>query len=279
MTKLTGRYIEIEMFPLNFYEYLDMRKFLNKEVNQNLYVEFENYIREGGFPKALDYESKEDKINYVKSVVTQIYDKDIRKNNKIRDAELFEQIQKFVIDNFSSKISITSIQRELKKRGSNVERRTIRRYIDILVKAKILYPCEPFDIKSKKSVFGGEKQYYLSDLSIYFALSTNSEINYGPSLENIVFTYLKGKGYNISVGSIGELEIDFIARKDFLNYYYIQVSRSLMDEKTSEREYRPFYKIKDVHPCYIFTMDPLPGQKDGIKEINILDFMSTNSNL
>lgn len=186
MTKLTGRYIEIEMFPLNFYEYLDMRKFLNKEVNQNLYVEFENYIREGGFPKALDYESKEDKINYVKSVVTQIYDKDIRKNNKIRDAELFEQIQKFVIDNFSSKISITSIQRELKKRGSNVERRTIRRYIDILVKAKILYPCEPFDIKSKKSVFGGEKQYYLSDLSIYFALSTNSEINYGPSLENIV---------------------------------------------------------------------------------------------
>lgn len=279
MTKLTGRYIEIEMLPLNFYEYLDMKRFLKKTVDQNLYAEFDNFIREGGFPKTLAYDNIQDKLNYVRNVVSQIYDKDIHKNNKIRDGELFEEIQKFVIDNYGSKISIVSIQNELKKRGSSVERKTIRRYIDMLVKAKILYPCQPFDIKSKKAVFGGEKKYYLSDLGIYFALSTNSAINYGASLENIVFTYLKGKGYDISVGSIGGLEIDFIARKDFLDYYFIQVSRSLTDEKTAEREYRPFYKIKDVHPCYIFTMDPLPGQKDGIKEINILDFMSKNSSL
>src|SRR5574344_2773159 len=85
MTKLTGRYIEFEMFPLNFYEYLSMKKFLGQPTNHNLYAEFENFIREGGFPKTLEYESQEDKMNYVKSVVTQIYDKDIHKNNKIRD--------------------------------------------------------------------------------------------------------------------------------------------------------------------------------------------------
>jgi len=277
MTKLTGRYIEIEMFPLNFYEYLDMKKFLKKPINPNLYVEMDSFIREGGFPKALEYDNSEDKMSYVRNVVSQIFEKDIHKNNKIRDEELFEEIQKFVVDNYSSKISITSIQKELKKRGVSVERKTIKRYVDLLVKAKIIYSCERFDIKSKKSVFGGEKKYYLSDLSIYFALSTDSRINYGPSLENIAFTYLKSKGYQISFGSIGELEIDFIARKDFQDYYYVQVSRSLIDENTAEREYRPFYKIKDLHPCYILTMDPLPGQKDGIKELNILDFMSKNS--
>lgn len=279
MTKLTGRYIEIEMLPLNFYEYLDMKKFLNKTINSNLYIEFDNYIREGGFPKALEFDNNEDKLTYVRNVVSQIFDKDIHKNNKIRDNELFDEIQKFVVDNYGSKISTVSIQKELRKNKIAVTRRTISRYIDMMTKAKILYQCEPFDIRTKRTIFQGEKKYYLSDLSIFFALSTDSRINYSSSIENIVFTYLKSKGYELSIGSIGTLEIDFIARKSFQDYFYIQVSRSLTDPETADREYRPFYKIKDVHPCYIFTMDPLPGGKDGIKEINIIDFMSKNMDL
>ena len=278
-TKLTGRYIEIEMLPLSFYEYVDMKKFLNKKVNENIYLEFEEYVRNGGFPKSLYYDSYEEKMMYTSNVINQIFEKDIKVNNRINDRNLFEVIEKFIVNNFGAVISIKNIQDYLKKQVKvNVDRRTIKRYIDILEKAKIIYPCELFDIKSK-SVLKGDKKYYLADLSIYFALNTDNRINYGSVLENVMFSYLKSKGYSLSVGYIGELECDFIARKNFDDYYYIQVSMSIADEKVEEREYRPFYKIKDMYPRYLFTMDLLQQRRDGIKHLNIVDFIYNNKDL
>ena len=102
MTKLTGRYIEIEMLPLNFYEYVDMKKFLNKKIDTNIYREFEEFIREGGFPGSLKYDTYEDKLLYTRSIIEQIFNKDIRNHKKIKDKSLFEVIQKFVIGNFGS---------------------------------------------------------------------------------------------------------------------------------------------------------------------------------
>ena len=278
-TKLTGRYIEIEMLPLSFYEYVDMKKFLNKKVNENIYLEFEEYVRNGGFPKSLYYDSYEEKMIYTSNVINQIFEKDIKVSNRINDRNLFEVIEKFIVNNFGAVISIKNIQDYLKRQVKvNVDRRTIKRYIDILEKAKIIYPCELFDIKSK-SVLKGDKKYYLADLSIYFALNTDNRINYGPVLENVMFSYLKSKGYSLSVGYIGELECDFIARKNFDDYYYIQVSMSIADEKVEEREYRPFYKIKDMYPRYLFTMDLLQQRRDGIKHLNIVDFIYNNKDL
>ena len=278
-TKLTGRYIEIEMLPLSFYEYIDMKKFLNKKVNENIYLEFEEYVRNGGFPKSLYYDSYEEKMMYTSNVINQIFEKDIKVNNRINDRNLFEVIEKFIVNNFGAVISIKNIQDYLKKQVKvNVDRRTIKRYIDILEKAKIIYPCDLFDIKSK-SVLKGDKKYYLADLSIYFALNTDNRINYGSVLENVMFSYLKSKGYSLSVGYIGELECDFIARKNFDDHYYIQVSMSIADEKVEEREYRPFYKIKDMYPRYLFTMDLLQQRRDGIKHLNIVDFIYNNKDL
>lgn len=278
-TKLTGRYIEIEMLPLSFYEYTDMKKFLNKKVNENIYLEFEEYVRNGGFPKSLYYDSYEEKMLYTSNVINQIFEKDIKVSNRINDRNLFEVIEKFIVNNFGAVISIKNIQDYLKKQVKvNVDRRTIKRYIDILEKAKIIYPCELFDIKSK-SVLKGDKKYYLADLSIYFALNTDNRINYGSVLENVMFAYLKSKGYSLSVGYIGELECDFIARKNFDDYYYIQVSMSIADEKVEEREYRPFYKIKDMYPRYLFTMDLLQQRRDGIKHLNMVDFIYNNKEL
>ena len=278
-TKLTGRYIEIEMLPLSFYEYTDMKKFLNKKVNENIYLEFEEYVRNGGFPKSLYYDSYEEKMLYTSNVINQIFEKDIKVSNRINDRNLFEVIEKFIVNNFGAVISIKNIQDYLKKQVKvNVDRRTIKRYIDILEKAKIIYPCELFDIKSK-SVLKGDKKYYLADLSIYFALNTDNRINYGPVLKNVMFSYLKSKGYSLSVAYIGELECDFIARKNFDDYYYIQVSMSIADEKVEEREYRPFYKIKDMYPRYLFTMDLLQQRRDGIKHLNMVDFIYNNKEL
>ena len=276
-TKLTGRYIEIEMLPLNFYEYVDMKRFLGKEVNNNIYREFEEFIRDGGFPGSLKYDNYEDKLLYTKNVIEQIFEKDIKNHKKIKDKDLFEVIQKYIINNFGSLISIGNIYDYLTKiEKINIDRRTIKNYIEILENAKIIYPCELFDIKSKK-VLNGEKKYYLADLSIYFALNTDNRINYGPVLENVLFSYLKSKNYKLSVGKIGNLECDFIARKGNDEYFYIQVTKNIDDKKTEEREYKPFYEIKEMYPRYLFVAD-LIFQKniDGINNVNIVDFIYNN---
>lgn len=279
VTKLTGRYIEIEMMTLSFYEYVDMKRFLNKNVNENIYLEFEEYIRNGGFPKSLYYDSYDEKITYTSSVINQIFDKDIKTSNKIKDKALFERIEKFVINNFGAVISIKNIYNYLKDEVKiNVDRRTIKRYLDILEKAKIIYSCELFDIKSK-SILKGEKKYYLADLSIYYSQNTDNRINYGPVLENVMYSYLKSKNYKLSVGYIGKLECDFIARANYDDYYYIQVSKDISNKDTEEREYRPFYMIKELYPRYLFTMDMLLQKRDGVNHVNIVDFIYNNKNL
>ena len=279
VTKLTGRYIEIEMMTLSFYEYVDMKRFLGKEVNENIYIEFEEYIRNGGFPKSLYYDNYEDKILYTESVINQIFEKDIKTNNKIKDKDLFIRIEKYVINNFGARISTRNIYNYLKDvEKINIDRRTIERYLNILENAKIIYPCELFDMKSKE-VLKGEKKYYLADLSIYYSLNTDNRINYGPVLENIIYTYLKSKNYKLSVGRIGKLECDFIARLNYDDYYYIQVSKDISNKETEEREYKPFYMIKELYPRYLFTMDLLLQKRDGINHVNIVDFLYNNKTL
>lgn len=279
ITKLTGRYIEIEMMTLSFYEYVDMKRFLGKQVNENIYLEFEEYIRNGGFPKSLFYDNYEEKILYTSSVVNQIFEKDIKTGNRINDKALFERIQKFVINNFGAVISVKNIYNYLSKEAKiNVDRRTIKKYLDILEKAKIIYPCDLFDIKSK-TVLKGEKKYYLADLSIYYSQNTDNRINYGPVLENVMYAYLRSKNYKLSVGYIGKLECDFIARENYDDYYYIQVSKDISNKETEEREYKPFYMIKEMYPRYLFTMDMLLQKRDGIKHVNIVDFIYNNRNL
>ncbi|MBQ8472377.1 MAG: ATP-binding protein [Bacilli bacterium] len=280
ITKLTGRHIEFEMLPLNFYEYVDMKRFMNKEINSNIYHEFEEFIRFGGFPGAMYYDNYEDKLLYTKNVIEQIFDKDIKKYKKIKNKKLFEIIKKFVVNNFGSVISITSIYDYLTKdQKIIIDRRTIKKYIEVLENAKIIYPCEVFDIKSKK-VLDGNKKYYLADLSIYYALNTDNRINYGPVLENVLFSYLKSKNYSLSVGKIGKLECDFIARRGVDEYFYIQVTKNMDDKKTEEREYKPFFEIKELYPRYLFVADFIFQKNiDGIKNVNIIDFIYNNEDL
>lgn len=279
-TKLTGRYIEIELLPLNFYEYIDMKKYLNKTVDSNIYHEFEEYIRDGGFPGSLMYDNHEDKVLYTKNIINQIFEKDIKKHKKIQDKELFEIIEKYVVNNFGAIISIGNIYKYLTESLKlNVDRRTIKNYIKLLENAKILYPCDLFDMKSKITL-DGDKKYYLADLSIYYALNTDNRINYGPVLENVLYTYLKSHNYSLSVGRIGDLECDFIARRGVDEYFYLQIAKNIQDEKTAEREYKPFYEIKEMYPRYLFLADIiLQKNVDGINNVNIIDFICENKDL
>ena len=176
-------------------------------------------------------------------------------------------------------ISASSIQKYYNSINISLDIRTIEKYIKVLSDAKVIYPCNTFDIKSKISL-SGEKKYYLADLSIYFLYNTDNRINYGPVLENILHNYLISKGYSLSVGKIGKLEVDFIARYQNDNYFYIQVSKNIDDDKTAEREYKPFYDIKDMYPRYLFLLDLIIKDNiDGIKNVNIAKFIANNQDL
>ena len=274
-TKLTGRYIEFELFTLNFQEYEDMKRFYQKSIDSNPLVELNNYILEGGFPRTVLYDDILEKRIYVESVVKEIFEKDIRKQVKIKNREVFELVRQFVINNFGATISLNSLHDAMRRNGMQIGKATVSKYIQTLIDAKILYECTRFDMKSKRSL-NGEKKYYLCDMGFYYALNTDNRINYGPALENIVFTYSKSQGYAISVGRIGKLECDFILRDLEMNYYYVQVAYTIaLSRETEDREYRSLETIKDNYPKYVMTTDFLIQKRNGIKHVNLMNFMQS----
>ena len=269
VTKLTGRYLEFEIFPLTFDEYIGMKQFLKLPVDVSTEAEFDKYIIEGGFPKALSYDDPEDKRTYINGIIAEIFEKDIRKRVKIRNVSVFNIVQRYIINNFGSTTSLTNILEDLHKAGSDITRETLNRYIQVLIDAKIIHKCERFDLKSRRSI-SGEQKYYLADLGFYFATNTDNRINYGPVLENITYIYAKSKGYDVSVGRIGKLECDFIVRKQMMQYAYIQVAMTILSSiETENREYRPLESIRDNYPKYVITRDSLIQMRNGITHVNI----------
>ena len=175
-------------------------------------------------------------------------------------------------------MSINNIVDALRKNGNLISKATVSRYIQALLDAKIIYECSRYDMKSKKSI-KGEKKYYLADLSFYYALNTENQMNYGPCLENIVYIYAKSLDYSISIGRIGKLECDFILCDYDMNYAYVQVTYTIMlSKETENREFRPLEQIKNNYPKYVATTDYLLQKRNGIKHINIIEFMKNHEN-
>ena len=278
ITKLTGRYLEFELFTLSFEEYEQIKRFYGKPTNPNLSVELNQYIIEGGFPRTVQIDDLAAKRTYVTGVVNEIFEKDIRRRVKIKDKAAFETVRNYVINNFGATTSINSLTKALEKSGLRITRATVAKYITALVDAKILYECNRFDMKSKKAL-AGEKKYYLADLSFYFAGNTDNRINFGPVLENIVYVYSRSLDYSVSVGRIGKLECDFILRNNENEYSYVQVAYTIMQSKETEnREYRPLESVNDNYAKYVATTDYMLQKRNGIKHINLMEFMIKESN-
>jgi predicted AAA+ superfamily ATPase len=278
MTKLTGRYIEFEMFPLSFEEYEGIKKYYGKEIASDRQEELQNYILEGGFPRTIQLDNMAAKRRYVESTINEIFEKDIRRRLKIRNKSTFETVQKYIINNFGETTSLKSLKKAIEQTGTSISEATIARYVRALLDAKILYECPRFDMKSKKSL-SGEKKYYLADTSFYFAQNTDNRINYGPVLENIIYVYARSHDYSVSVGRIGKLECDFILRDSEMHYSYVQVAYTIaLSKDTEDREYRPLESIRDNYPKYVVTADSLLQQRNGIEHINLVDFMRSGKN-
>lgn len=272
-TKLTGRYINVDMYPLTYEEYIGMKRFLKIPLSNDL-EELTNFIYDGGFPYTLKIRTKEAKKQYIENLIDEIFQKDIKTRLKIRNKVAFNAIMEYFISNFGSSTNLTNIVKDLNNRGLKLKIETASKYIEALEKAKILIRCDRFDMKSRKSLLG-DKKYYLTDLSFYYAARTDQRINYGPVLENIVHNYALTHGYKISVGRYGNFECDFILRDKQNDYAYIQVAYTILDsEKTEEREYRPLEMIAaDNYPRYIMTTDELIQKRNGIIHVNLMKFM------
>lgn len=275
-TKLTGRYLNFETFTLDFSEYLEMKRFFKKKIDQDIYVGFEEYILNGGFPKTIEFDDIQARQTYTRGIISEIFEKDVKTRKRISNVPVYERVQSFLLNNYSAPFSLSNLLECLEKEGYKTKATTVRGYIEDLKKAKIIYECNRFDLKSKKSL-RREQKYYLSDLAIYFAMNTDNRLSYGPSLENMVYLYLASQDYQISIGKIGKLECDFITRNTSGDYAYIQVTYTMQGEdikateRIKEREYRPFRKIRDGYPRYIVSLDRFRDQQEGVHHINAID--------
>ncbi|MCD8397816.1 MAG: ATP-binding protein [Lachnospiraceae bacterium] len=275
ITKLTGRYLEFELFTLSYDEYLQFKQFYQKPILPNPTMEFNRYILEGGFPRMIAIDDDRAKQTYVAGVIQEIFEKDIRRRIKVKDIATFDAVRDYLINNFGATTSIKSLTDALVKNGIKTTRATVSKYVQALTDAKILYECNRFDMKSKKSLAGAIK-YYLADLSLYFSRNTDNRINYGPALENIVYLYARSLDYAISVGRIGKLECDFIFRSPAGDYSYMQVAYTiLLSQETEDREYRPLEEIRDNYTKYVGTTDYMLQKRNGIRHINLIDHMAS----
>ena len=274
VTKLTGRYIEFNILPLSFEEYIGFKNFFGKSISGDNLTELRSYILEGGFPYVVRLNSLNDKRTYVQSLIDEIYEKDVKRRVRIRNRAAFDAVMRYIVNNFGATTSIQNIVDDFAKTGVSIKKETVNRYIGALISAKIIMPCERFDMKSRRSI-SGEKKFYLSDLSFYYAYNTDNRINFGPVLENIVYTYAASRDYMISVGRIGRLECDFILRDNEMNYSYVQVAYTILESREAEdREYRALESIKnDNYPKYLLTTDTLLQKRNGIIHANLIEFI------
>ncbi|MCR6546966.1 ATP-binding protein [Dehalobacterium formicoaceticum] len=269
-TLLSGRYVEIKMQPLSFKEYLD---FTENDKICNLQEKFNQYLKYGGLPTVVDLMDNPDTIGpFLEGIYNTVLIKDVIKRNGVRDAALLESILKFIAANIGSIVSTKKISDYLTSSGRKTTSDTIDNYLRMLENAFIIYKANRYDLKGKMFLKTLEK-YYIVDMGIRNQLAGLRNTDYGHILENLVYLELLRRGYDVTIGKVGKLEVDFVATKADEKIYY-QVSATILDEKTRERELRPLESISDNYPKYILTMDQTVfNDYSGIKVKNIIDFL------
>ena len=269
-TLLSGRYVEIKMQPLSFKEYIE---FLDSDKEMNLPEKFNQYLEYGGLPTIVELLDNPDTIGpFLEGIYNTVLMKDVIERNGVRDAALLESILKFIAANIGSIVSTKKISDYLTSSGRKTTSDTIDNYLKMLENAFIIYKANRYDLKGKMFLKTLEK-YYIVDIGIRNKLIGLRNTDYGHVLENIVYLELLRRGYEVTIGKIGSLEVDFVASKPNEKIYY-QVSATIMDEKTRERELRPLESISDNYPKYILTMDQTVfNDYSGIRVKNIIDFL------
>lgn len=270
-TLLSGRYIEIKMYPLSFKEFL----IFNNYDDMNIEDKFNEYLKYGGLPAITLIKNNDELVlSYLNDIYNSIVKKDIIDRNNLKNTTLLENIIKYLANNIGSPISSTKISNYLNsnKITPNCNHQTIDNYLNMLEKSYIIYKADRTDIKDK-SVLKTLGKYYISDTGIRNIILGFRNINEGHLLENVVYLELLRRGYKVSIGKNYEYEVDFVAENPN-EIIYLQVSLSISDEKVRDREIRSLENIKDNYEKIILTMDKTINQDfNGIKVTNIIDWL------
>ena len=269
-TLISGRYVEIKMLPLSFKEYLSV--FDEKTDKQEKLLD---YFKYGALPQTTILFNKDPDLvdSYLEGVFSTVIYKDIMQRKNINNKLLLDSIIKYIFNNIGSSISTKKISDTLTSMSRSTSNHTVENYISALVEAFLIYKVDRFDAKGKEILASGYK-YYTVDLGFRTCLlGKKAGQDMGHMLENIVYLELLRRGYKVYTGKVDNLEIDFVAEnKNGLEYY--QVSLTIRDEKTLERELRPLQKTNDFYPKYLLTMDrDLETDYNGIRKINVIDWL------
>ena len=265
-TLLSGRYVEIKMLPLSFKEYISYIG--DGDINKK-YVD---YVTKSSFPYTLMLDNMKEIRMYLDGLYNAVIVNDIADRKDISDIVMLKDIIKFMADNIGNLCSSTSISNTMTSNGRKISVPTVEKYLDALVESFVLYKASRYDIKGKKYLTTGSK-YYLSDVGLRYYLLGSNNVDEGRVLENVVYLELIRRGYVVYIGKNDDNEVDFVAVNDRGIEYY-QVSLSVKDGKTLERELKPLNNINDHNSKYLLTTDYTPyTSHNGIKQINVFDWL------
>lgn len=271
-TLLSGRYVEIEMLPLSFYEFVsaldEARSKLSNAEKFNLYITYSS------FPFVSKYGSfNDDTKDYLKGIINTVLNKDIARRLNISDTVSLENVTKFLFYSIGNKISPVKIANTLKSSGKSVDQKTVDKYIKGLKDAMLFYEAPRYNIKGRQ-LLTTQSKYYAVDVGMRNILVKTDESDIGHILENIVYLELRRRYKNVYVGEINSGEVDFVAVSSD-KYEYYQVSATTLDENTLHRELAPFEKIRDNYPKHLLTLDEAFSNENynGVEKKNVLKWL------
>lgn len=269
-TLLSGRYIEIEVLPLSFKEYVE-----STGDTTDLERKFNDYQTQSSFPYARELSGKQKLINdYLRGIYSTVILKDVMGRFKIADPMMLESVVRFIFDNIGSSLSTKKISDYMTSNDRKINVRTVEKYIKGLMDSYIIYQAKRYNVKGKSYLKTLEK-YYVVDIALRNMLLGNRGTDVGHILENIVYLELLRRGFDVYVGKVEQHEIDFVAMNESGTNYF-QVAATVREKTTFEREILPLRKLTDDHPKWILTLDNDPEANfDGIKRVNVLDWLIT----
>ena len=272
-TLISGRYIEIPVFPLTFKEFNQFIENKNKDLDDN----FVGFLRYGGLPGIHLFPLEDEPVfNYLNGIFNTVILKDVLIRNKIRDAAVLEKIVMYLFDNIGNITTSKSIANYFKSQRININTETVQNYLNYLQSAFLLYKVPRYDIKGKKYLEFYDK-VFIGDIGLRHGLLGYKEDDISGLLENIVYLEFLSQGYKVTIGAINGLEIDFIAEKQN-EIIYLQVCKNLSEESTIEREFGNLEKISNNHKKIVLSLEKFfPSNKNGIKHYYLPKFLMENS--
>ena len=269
-TYLAGRYVEFVIYPFSFGEFMELYRTVSPDAGSRQC--FNQYLTMGGMPYLanLRYEEAASR-QYLRDLFNSVELKDIVKRNNIRDVDMLERIIAYITSNIGTTFSSTAISKYLKSEGRSVSPETVLNYIKACTDAFLFYQVKRQDLQGKKILTVNEK-YYVADHGIREAVFGGNRKDINLVLENMVYLELLRRDYTVTVGKVGDKEIDFVCENQG-NKLYVQVAYLLASEETIQREFGVYHQVRDNFPKYVVTLDEFDMSRDGIKHRNIRDFL------